>query len=275
MATAFSLGCLGVGLVLLTLAIIVRMWSLPRWPSAAVSTPVRADDSPRISAAARAILVGRPRRAAAAAIANLATHDAITVRRPARGRMPEVTIRDIGRVGADAHLLLGPYLATGSTRSSALRSAIDMVGETLVRKGLTGPIIRWPAFVLVPSAVIVLILSAFVLLAVAPDPVAWVVAAGCAATTAAIVVVPTRIQRPTAAAASLLAALRPRRDAVLRADPAATAEDAVLFAGAARLRDLTLGPDQVTLHRLVKAADPGASRGRIVSVTIDALSSWP
>ncbi|MCS5498382.1 hypothetical protein NY547_14110 [Cnuibacter physcomitrellae] len=277
MATAFSLGCLGIGLVLLVIAVGLRLWSLPSWPSteATSSVPLPSDNGPRISAAARAILVGRPRRAVAAAIADLEAHDAITVRRPAKGRTPEVRIRDIGRVGADAHLLLGPYVTTGSTRPFALWAAIDMVGATLVRKGLTGPILRWPARVLIPLAVIVLILCGFVLLAIAPDPRAWVVAGACGATLAAIVVVPTRIQRPTAAAAPLLAALRPRREAVRRGDHAASAEDAVLFAGAARLRELILGPDGVTLDRLVRSADPGASRIRIVTTTIDALTSWP
>ncbi|WP_378144846.1 hypothetical protein ACFJGV_15315 [Cnuibacter sp. UC19_7] len=273
METAFTLGSLGVGLLLLAVAVILRLWSLPRWPS--VGTPHPADGGPRISATARAILVGRPRRAAAAALVDLEAHDAVTIRRPDRGRMPEVRIRDIERVGADAHLILGGYLATGSTRSSALWSAIDMVGETLVRKGLTGRIVRWPVMVLVPIAIIALILTAFVLILVAPSTAAWAAAAGAAAILASILVVPTRIQRPTPAAAPLLAALRPRRDAARGGDPSASAEDIVLFAGVDRLRQVAVGPDEVDLRRVVNAADPGARRGRIVTATIDFLTSWP
>ncbi|ARJ04345.1 hypothetical protein GCM10010988_31030 [Cnuibacter physcomitrellae] len=280
METAFALGSLGAGLVLLVVAVSLRLWSLTPWSAPGSCRMAPAGGASPRSAAALAILVGRPRRAAAVALVALEAEDAVVVGRPERDRIPELRIRDVGRIDADAHLILDAYSTSGSERRSALWNAIDTVGESVARNGLTGRLIRWPARVLIPVAIIALILSALVIVLVAPSAIAWAAAVGTLAALAAIIVVPTRIQRPTAAAAPLLADLRARREAVRRGDSAvssgsaASVEDVVLFGRATRLRQTTIGPDGVTLWQLTRATDPGAPRGRIISNVIEFLSWW-
>lgn len=175
-------------------------------------------------------------------------------------------------------------------RRRGLVAAVEAAEEAAVAAGLVRPALRWPGGVVVTLALIGAIGSFVVLLAGVVGAPEWIAGAAVAlaADVLAIVVVPVRIPRPLPVAEQRVRALRESRRrvrastsgaasaaAAAERDAGATPVGLALFgsraqlAAAAEARGGSGTARGVPVAAIVRGADPGSARGRLVLGVID------
>ncbi len=303
-----AIAVLGIAVVLLVVTLLLRL-ALHRSPGRPVETapqagplgqtaPAEQDEQARpfepSTILVDALLADRDRRAAAAVLVDLDARGAIAVLRPTKGSAPAVQVLDAAQLSDDERDIVAAYNGVRVDESTVesgrspsrwrdsqrdrLFDAVEAASWSLWERDLTRIPFRWPSLLLV--AVALLGVAAGVICAVLVAPEAGPLAVSGAAVVefgVVVAVVPARFRRPRAEADGRRGELA-RIRSLVAADGSGSLATGVstahlaLFGTPPQLEGVTVGHDAVALTTLVKAADYGNERWRLVYSFIDFAS---
>ncbi|GAA2244869.1 hypothetical protein N1031_15665 [Herbiconiux moechotypicola] len=311
--TGLAAGVIGVAIGLLVVALLLR-WSTVRLlsttaPEVSPAPAARAERTAPVPPTSQvlddSLLAGVERRAAAALLLDLQARGVIVLREAARGRAPAVEIAvpaalapaeaQMVRAYLDAEPVAGLHQPGRSrdARRGRLAEALDEAAWAASRRGVISAPWRWPSLLVVTLALLGVLVAAFLIVLVVPNPASTALAiAALLAFAAVVAAVPARLGRPhpttdtrrrelrtlrASTAASASAAVPSAGPApVATAGSAPSARDLValaLFAPRATLAGVALpGVPALTLHDLMRAADAGSPRFRLAYTVIDGIS---